>query len=211
MHELARGLAYWVGRYVPLPGDAALQGTRTVGEAVAALPREPLPEIRNVTSARDRFNRIDSFAGYGDALEAVAPLDPQWLLSEMTSEFAGVYLAHDEVSPVPLIHGVTAPAAVRLVLPHLPGEMDLPTVTGRWQMHVALPLAFTGDNHGEGPLKVDAERAQLPFDELAARATEHGDEHVIKFAEACLREHGLRPDPRYAAAVEVALQRIPPR
>jgi hypothetical protein len=128
-----------------------MQGTRTVGEAVAALPREPLPEIRNVTSARDRFNRIDSFSGYGDALEAVAPLDPQWLLSEMTSEFAGVYLAHDEVSPVPLIHGVTASAAVRLVLPHPPGEMHLPTVTGLWQMHVALLLAFTATTTARVP------------------------------------------------------------
>lgn len=35
--------------------------------------------------------------------------------------------------------------------------------------------------------------------------------HVIKFTEACLREHALRPDPRYPAAVLAAQQRITPR
>jgi hypothetical protein len=40
---------------------------------------------------------------------------------------------------------------------------------------------------------------------------EHGDEHVIKFTEAALREHALRPDPRFAAAVLAAHDRIEPR
>ncbi|KDO93473.1 hypothetical protein MAVA5_19270 [Mycobacterium avium subsp. hominissuis A5] len=29
----------------------------------------------------------------------------------------------------------------------------------------------------------------------------HGDEHVVKFTEACYRENALQPDPRFAAAV----------
>jgi hypothetical protein len=31
---------------------------------------------------------------------------------------------------------------------------------------------------------------------------------VLKFTEACQREHALRPDPRYPAAVLAAQQRI---
>ncbi|CAM5570622.1 Questin oxidase family protein OS=Streptomyces rimosus subsp. rimosus (strain ATCC / DSM 40260/ JCM 4667 / NRRL 2234) OX=1265868 GN=SRIM_018045 PE=4 SV=1 [Streptomyces rimosus subsp. rimosus] len=47
------------------------------------------------------------------------------------------------------------------------------------------------------------------MDELGARAVEHGDEHVLKFTEACRREYALRPDPRFRAAVAVA-RRIAP-
>lgn len=39
----------------------------------------------------------------------------------------------------------------------------------------------------------------------------HGDEHVIKFTEACYRENALQPDPRFAAAVQTAQRRIAPR
>jgi hypothetical protein len=39
----------------------------------------------------------------------------------------------------------------------------------------------------------------------------NGDEHVIKFTEACYRENAIQPDPRFAAAAQAALHRIPPR
>ena len=39
LQELSRGLAYWAARYRPLPGEVALTGAQTVGEAVAALDR----------------------------------------------------------------------------------------------------------------------------------------------------------------------------
>lgn len=39
----------------------------------------------------------------------------------------------------------------------------------------------------------------------------HGDEHIIKFTEACYRENALQPDPRFAAAVQTAQRRIAPR
>ena len=45
--------------------------------------------------------------------------------------------------------------------------------------------------------------------DLQRRALEHGDEHVIKFTEAALREHALRPDPRFPAAIVAAHDRIP--
>jgi hypothetical protein len=46
---------------------------------------------------------------------------------------------------------------------------------------------------------------------LIARALAKGDEHVIKFTEAALRENSLRPDPRFPAAILAAQQRIPAR
>ena len=40
---------------------------------------------------------------------------------------------------------------------------------------------------------------------LIDRALANGDEHVIKFTEACLRRGALAPSPAYRAAVDHAL------
>ncbi len=76
-------------------------------------------------------------------------------------------------------------------------------------MHTTFLVALTADRGGEGTTAWRAEVGDLPpLDELGARAVEHGDEHVIKFTEACLREYALRPDPRYPAAALAAHRRI---
>ncbi|MGW0389524.1 questin oxidase family protein [Streptomyces sp. NPDC003042] len=210
--ELARGLAYWAARYTELPGSPRLHGPHDLPAAVAALPRPPLDGQRPGPGvARHRLDSLAALPGYTASLDWLAPEQAPRLLSEMTAQFADVYLAHPEVYPVPLIHGVTAPAAVRLVLPHLPHALHEPTLARLWQVQSAFLLAFTVDRRGEG---TDAWRAEVPevppSDELGARAAAHGDEHVIKFTEACLREYALRPDPRYPAAAFAAQLRITP-
>ncbi|MDF3291400.1 hypothetical protein [Streptomyces silvisoli] len=103
-------------------------------------------------------------------------------------------------------------AAERLVLPHLPTELHTPTPAALWRVHIALLLAFTGDRRQEETVLRTALETDVPsFDELAARAVEQQDEHVVKFTEARTREHALRPDPRFGAAVLAAQQRIPRR
>ncbi|WP_368396688.1 hypothetical protein [Streptomyces sclerotialus] len=210
--ELARGLAYWAARFTQLPGRPHLRGELDIAGAVAALPRFRGEVAVTPPVAKERLQRLDTLPGYSEGLGLVAPDHVQWLLSEMTTEFAGVYLAHDEIFPVPLIHAVTAPAAVRLVLPHLPLEQHEPSVAALWQVHTALLLAFTRDRRGEDDaVRRATETEAPPFDDLTARAVAHGDEHVIKFTEACLREHALRPDPRFPAAALAAQQRIGPQ
>jgi hypothetical protein len=207
--ELARGLAYWAARYTALPGQPAFSGQRGLADAIQALPRQPASTPAGLA---ERLAQLGDYPGYAQALGTLAPQRTQWLLSEMTSEFAGIYLTHPEVFPVILIHAVTAPAAVRLILPHLPEDLHLASLAAVWQVHTALLLAFTSDHGAEDTARAQALRTETPgFDELAARAVEHGDEHVIKFTEACQREYALRPDPRYPAAVLAAHHRIPPR
>ncbi|MBT2382151.1 questin oxidase family protein [Streptomyces sp. ISL-11] len=209
--ELSRGLAYWAARFAHLPGEVRMSGHHDLAGAIAALPRTPFPGERGRAEAARRLARPDGLAGWPHALDSLAPARTQWLLSEMTTEFAGVYLGHPEVFPIPLVHGVTAPAAVRLVLPHLPEPLHEPTLAALWHVHAALLLAFTGDRAGEATAAAEAAETELPpFGELAARAVAHGDEHVLKFTEACAREHALRPDPRYGAAVLAAQERITP-
>ncbi|HEV7420590.1 MAG TPA: hypothetical protein VGO30_12160 [Mycobacterium sp.] len=221
LRELARGLAFWAARYSGLPGESRMTGSMTVAEAVANLPRVPVDptdpsdsnqRVGRARGAGRRLGRLqhgENFPGYYAALGALAPDGAQWLLSQMTSTFAGVYLAHPEAPPVPLVHGVTAPAAVRLVLPHLPDGLHASTIAAMWHVHVGLLLAFTHDGGtGEGrAVNLPSDAPSAP--ELMGTAFEHGDEHVIKFTEACLREHALYPDARFSAAAVAAARRIP--
>ncbi|MEU8822109.1 hypothetical protein [Streptomyces sp. NPDC048636] len=211
LRELARGLAYWAARYTALPGEPRLDGRRPLATAVAALPRPPQEGGLGPDTARHRLDTLPRLPGYGQALVCLTPEQAPRLLSEMTAQFADVYLGHPEVYPVPLIHGVTAPAAARLVLPHLPQELHAPTVARLWQVQTAFLLAFTVDRRHE---ETAAWRSEIPdpppLAELGAHAAAHGDEHVVKFTEACLREYALRPDPRYPAAIVAALRRITP-
>ncbi|EPH44870.1 questin oxidase family protein [Streptomyces aurantiacus] len=210
LDELSRGLAYWAARHRTLPGSPALRGTDSVAEAVAALPRVPLDGPRGPSVAQGRLDTLGQLPGYAESLERLAPHPASRLLGDMTLQFADVYLGHPEVFPVPLVHGVTAPAAARLVLPHLPQELYEPTLAQLWQVQSAFLLAFTTDRRDEGTAAWQTETAGLPpLDELGAGAVEHGDEHVIKFTEACLREYALRPDARYPAAAYAAIRRIP--
>ncbi|MFI9239593.1 hypothetical protein [Streptomyces sp. NPDC053079] len=211
LNELARGLAYWAARYTELPGTPALRGSHELPKAVATLPRTAPDGPMGPDTVRRRLEALGETPVYGEALGWLAPQQAPRLLSEMTLQFADVYLGHPEVYPVPLVHGVTAPAAVRIVLPHLPQALHEPTLARIWQVQTAFLLAFTVDRRGEGTTAWRSEVPDLPpVDELGARAAEHGDEHVIKFTEACLREYALRPDPRYPAAAFAAQRRIVP-
>jgi len=207
LRELSRGLAYWAGRYTELPGLADLTGHHDVADAVAALTRAS--SGLGGGTLRAGLGEIPS---YREALHALSPLTATRRLSEMTTTFAGVYLAHPEANPVPLIHGVTAPAAMRIVLAQLPDHQHTRAIAAMWQVHVALLLMFTRHASTEARYLADVADAELlPWPDLFGRALINGDEHVIKFTEACYRETAIQPDPRFAAAVQAALQRIPPR
>ncbi|MGH3558080.1 MAG: questin oxidase family protein [Mycobacterium sp.] len=205
--ELARGLAYWAARYAPLPGDVAFTGEHTLAEAVAGLSRTPPDDAP--PGGRSPLASPANRPGYAEALGALRPLAVGRRLSEMTSTFAGVYLAHPDGPPVPMIHGVTAPAAMRIALAHLPDDQQVPSVAAMWRVHVMLLLMFTRDTGAEHQsLDLASDAGLLSWHDLLGRALVHGDEHVIKFTEACYRENALQPDPRFAAAVQAALHRI---
>lgn len=128
--------------------------------------------------------------------------DVQAALSDLTAGCAGVYAAAELRIPIPLVHAVTAPAAVRLVLPHLPADQHRPSYEMAHQVSRGLVSVFGGRwNARPAPAPVDT-----PPAELVAAAVEIGDEHVIKLTEAALREDAVRPDPRYAAAAAAIIR-----
>jgi hypothetical protein len=206
LQELSRGLAYWAARYRRLPGTVVLKGENSVAEAVPAIARLAPDRPANPGA---RVGVLAHDPGYEQALSALSFLAAPRRLSEMTTTFAGVYLAHPEVPPVPLIHGVTAPAAMRLVLGQIPDQLHATSVAAMWQTHVALLLMFTSSPGGERESLHHASAATAPsWQDLFERALASGDEHAIKFTEACYRENALQPDPRFPCAVQAALQRI---
>jgi hypothetical protein len=207
LNELARGLAYWAARYAPLPGDVAWTGRHTVAEAVVDVSGH-IGEEPNLGVRRAGLGENPS---YRAALRTLSPQGAGRRLSEMTSVFAGVYLGHPEAPPVPLIHGVTAPAALRMVLPHLAEEHHGASTAAMWRVQVALLFMFSRTDGGSDRLIDAVDVDKLSWRDLFGHALVHGDEHIIKFTEACYRENSIQPDPRFAAAVGASLQRIPVR
>jgi hypothetical protein len=94
-----------------------------------------------------------------------------------------------------LLHTVTAPAALRLLLPHLPAGLHQTALAYVWQ-NVAATAAAYGDQRPRND-------ADWPLQEPSA-IIEHSlatdDPHALKFAEACIREHRRNPHPAYLAA-----------
>jgi hypothetical protein len=57
----------------------------------------------------------------------------------------------------------------------------------------------------------EIEPREADEDQIVDRSVAHGDEHVIKFTEACLRRHALSPSPVYITAADHVLGMIPQR
>jgi hypothetical protein len=128
-------------------------------------------------------------------------------LSELTAEYAGHYAATMPSFPIPLIHTITAPAAMRLALAELPAELHADSFCTIAEVNRQLFAALGGQ-----PAPVDREPAEsdtdFDFPALAAEAVDIGDEHAIKVCEAAMREDALRPDSRYLSAASAAIQLI---
>jgi hypothetical protein len=208
--ELSTGLSYWAGRYVEQPAPAILRGSQGLPEILRAIPRLD-QSIPMKLHDKGLFRHMPAVDGWGDAVsELAAPGDIQGALSDVTAAFAQVNLVHGDQFPIPLVHTVTAPAALRMMLPHLPEHLHAPSFVAVWQAAAALLTTFAPARDAETSATwTDGDRAVLPEKELAERAVEHGDEHAMKFTEACLREYRIRPDRRYLLAAEQMQGRIP--
>jgi hypothetical protein len=123
-------------------------------------------------------------------------------LSDLTAEYAGHYAFTKPSFPVPLIHTITAPAAMRLLLPELPDELHAPSLRTITQVNREVFARFGGQRASGStePAETDS-----TFAALAAEAVDIGDEHAIKVCEAAMRENAANPDPRYLSAASTAV------
>jgi hypothetical protein len=124
-------------------------------------------------------------------------------LSELTAMYAGRYVEFAPKPPVPQVHSITAPAAMRLVLPVLPSELQLRSYEAVAHLAAGVWKAIPA---GPGRVPAAAVGYRPPASEqLVGEAVQLGEEHAIKLVEACLREHAERPDERYLAAAHTLI------
>jgi hypothetical protein len=242
--ELAHALAYWAARYQRLPGDplarAASVGGAPKSRDTRLRPAELLGATRAASAAstaellRDRVRSLDDDAQFA---ATVARLEvTESALSEdlhaLCVAAAELYLLHPG-EKIAYVHALTAPSAIRLIIPHLgpTGRAAAlayatqaaaalhaisadPTVLGARAEDAGAPGSFDGARRAAalGDLVLDpmVERMADDPDEVRYRAACSLDEHAIKYADACLREHRLKPDRTLClAAADAALMLTP--
>jgi hypothetical protein len=218
--ELARGLASWAGGYQTVAGNPDVHGNLTLAEALQRLPRAapetappgaPPALLRELPAATERPVMHHDLAGFAAAVESLrGATDASEAISRHTAIFARLLVAHPEIRPIPLIqlvHSITAPVALRNLLPYFSPEFGAWAYSRAWQGSAAIVARVAAATPSETVPAIDD--STLSPDELAGRALEHRDEHAIKLTEALLREDRIRPDPVYRVAAEAIQQRLP--
>ena len=116
----------------------------------------------------------------------------------------GIYLVNQN-NLVAFIHTVTAPSALRLLVPYL-AEADA-RIAARyaWQACAALYAWYSTEpppsTEGHTPPSEDP-------DTVIDRAAAAGGAHTINFTEACLREYALQPRAVYLVAAHDVVERV---
>jgi hypothetical protein len=203
--EVATGLAYWASVYQELPGPPLLIGHQDVPEALADLPY--LPE-----EAPDPFlisERLTFVADISDEFEqGVASLAPPGdavtLIDALACGGAKAYLRNAEDGhAIAVLHSITAPLALELVLPWLAKEDRDAAVAYAWQAVAALHVAYDIERHAPLPTT-----DPLSADALIERAVTSGDAHAIKLTEAALRCYARTDEPALLLAAADASARL---
>jgi hypothetical protein len=188
--ELGDGLAYWAANYHVLPEASAGARVRKRPSLaladVAVVPSKDQVAHGMITDRLAPVERFAPFAGVADLVDTGG--DGSAFLADLTETFAGVFLA--SVPPgslITFVHAVTGPSAVRLLLPHLDAAGRVAALKYAWQGAAAFYSGFSG----KAPAALSGEVPKA--DDVVDRALATGDEHAIKFTEACLRENAVRP------------------
>ena len=219
--ELARGLALWGSSYERVAGDPRETGTDDIAGALADVPRSTrrrtAASILKALLAKTLPHkhpadamRVPDQERFEEAVHELVPCDDiDRAISRHSAAFCRFILVHDEVFQIPLIHTVTAPVCMRNLLPYLAEDAVPPMYDRLWQVSASIVARF-GGKHREDEAMPEVSPSKHSSVQLAAKAVEHGDEHAIKFTEACLREDAIRPDPVYRVVAAAMLKRLTP-
>jgi hypothetical protein len=211
LRELADAFASWATTYQELPAHGpTANGTLRPGEAitrVTVVPPDRRNQVGNIAASLAALDDMPEFAPSLGLIDTSGELAP--LVAEITEVFTRVYLAnaHDIRTTIAFIHGVTSPAALGNIARVTSERTARSTLRYAWQSGCALYACYGGETAAID--RVDPRDEDE--DELINRAVAHGDEHVIKFSEACLSRHALGPSPVYLAAACHVLGMIPHR
>ncbi len=203
-HELADALAAWASGYSVLGGepDMTVEGL-SAAEAIVKVPLLPEPQRRFEGSITSGLAPLSAHAPFAPVLDL---LRTDQATPDVAEVFARVYLANatDVLTTIVFIHGVTSITTIGHLLPCLSARETGRLLRFGWQASAALYAAF-----GRLPPVDSAAAPSTSMARLAKHAADHGDEHVIKFTEACLWNHARRPSSAFLAAAEHAQQMLP--
>ncbi len=201
MRELADALAGWAVTWQELSaGASTTNGTMTPRQAILQVPIVP-PDKRlagNIVAALGALDGFTEFVPVIGLLDTGGEIPT--LVAELTDVFARVYLANARNIPtvIAFIHGVTSHAALGNIASHVNDASARSALRYAWQTGCALYACY-----GTGTaMPDDLEPSDATEEGLIERAVANGDEHVIKFTEACLSRYALDPSPAYFAAAD---------
>jgi hypothetical protein len=201
LRELADALAGWAATWQELPaGDPSANGKMRPRHAIARVPIVP-PDKRLAGNIVAALGALDGFAEFAPAIGLLDTSgEIPTLVAEQTDVFARVYLTNARTIPtvIAFIHGVTSHAALGNIAPHISDAFSRSALRYAWQTGCALYACY-----GSGTaIADDLEPSDETEEGLIDRAVANGDEHVIKFTEACLSRYALDPSPAYFAAAD---------
>ncbi|HEX7535423.1 MAG TPA: hypothetical protein VF391_00260 [Dermatophilaceae bacterium] len=180
--ELAHALGYWAARWQPTPAIAPV-GTRSPADLVAEVPRV----ARQEAGIRDRLAQLEQTAGWADQVATLAaPATDEAIpaaVESIVDAVVAMYPRYAQRSPTMLVHAATAPNAVAMTLPALPGHLWRSTFDATWSLSAAVIASYaTLRPH-------DLVQAPHTVEDVLEQALAHGGEHVIKFTDTALASH----------------------
>ncbi|MCE7998862.1 MAG: questin oxidase family protein [Rhodobiaceae bacterium] len=206
--ELAEGLALWASAYQPLVTHRVDDSpTFSPKEALAKVPLVPLAHRRNEGAITTALEQLPHAQGFAEAISLVdVSGDLPALANDIASEFAQVFLyrVHTPLTAIVFTHAITTVAAILNIAPHVKEETIRKLVSYGWQTAAGLHAAYS-EFPAPGPGDVPMETAE----EIAVRAATHGDDHVIKLSEACLRFYEVTHDDRFLMVPSHARTMLP--
>src|SRR5215470_3488832 len=205
VEELGVALAYWAAYYRKLPGTPRFAGALHLDETLRRIPLFLSRQARP-GKPREVFRRMMQAHGgeFSEAVDGAAePESVEDALSSLTEAGARLYLANASRQPLVLLHTVTAPAALRLLLPHLPPGLHKTELAYVWQNVAAVAAVYADEKTSESE-----EWHTYEESEIIGHSVETDDPHALKFTEACIRENRLNHQPVYLAAAEDWVSRL---
>jgi hypothetical protein len=212
--ELAHGLAYWAARWQPVPGAETEPRPAASAAAAELTDASPVPRIADQSGGiSERLPRLRALPGWETAVASAAiPASPDqagaWLAG-LADEATTRYLEYGHGDGVLLVHSATAPTAVLRTLPALREELWAPSTAAAWIAAAALTAIYAPAVPAPAAMLPEAPLGPLAAEEVFARAVDHGDEHVIKFADTAADVYARTGRPTALAAAIRAAELIP--
>lgn len=203
--ELALAFEYWQRSAATLPGTpgAARGAHADAATLVGALEVVPDDE-RTYGLFTESVGALGDHAPFIDAVERL--IVPDVVTSEHVSGLTGAMLEPYFESPllrIAYVHTITAPSSLRLLAAHVRPQ-TLRALYGYGFQAVAA-LHSVSRLPTEHPIAPATRALADDAEALATRAADTLEEHVIKFTEACAREHEASGDERFRLAAADAI------